>query len=149
MKISMNSLPLPEALALDLEAGRRPLSSSQKARLGAILQCVERPFPELYDLGAIEGANRLWCSEYVQFYLGNVSAAHSPGNIDPALALIIGQAEPDGPIALDYRVSPPRVVYLGTVGDESLWIELSANYECLISQISPPPPDSPPSTPRG
>jgi hypothetical protein len=133
----MINLPLPNALRADLDSGR-PLSAEQKARLGAQLKAVEKPFPDLYDLVGIQGANQLWTSEHVGLYLGQASAVHSPGNIDPQLAVIIGQAEPDGPIALDYRVSPPRVVYLGTVDNQSYWIELSPNYDALIAALSRP-----------
>lgn len=131
----MSDLPLPDALQADLNSAR-PLSVEQKARLGALLKAVDAPFPELYDFNGIKKANRLWTSEHVHFYLGLETSSCLPGNIDPQLAVIIGQAEPDGPIALDYRVSPPRVVYLGTIGHRSHWIELSPNYESLIAAIS-------------
>ncbi len=138
MNFAKNNLSLPEALRADLGSGRRPLSTEQKLRLGALLKAVETPLPNLYDLDGIRAADRLWTSEHVHFYLGRESATYSPGNIDPKLAVIIGQAEPDGPIALDYRVSPPRVVYLGTVDGRSHWIEISPNYESLVAAISPP-----------
>ncbi|MEQ1731573.1 MAG: hypothetical protein ABL982_24645, partial [Vicinamibacterales bacterium] len=134
MSIVISNLELPEALRADL-ASRRPLSAEQKARLGALLGAVE-PFPDLYDLAGMRAANQLWSSEQVGFYLGNASAVHSPGNVDPRLAVIIGQAEPDGPIALDYRVSPPRVIYLGGDGNQSYWIELSESYDALIAVLS-------------
>lgn len=131
----MSDLPFPDALQADLNSSRR-LSVEQKARLGALLKAVDVPFPDLYDRNGIKEANRLWASEYVHFYLGQTISSCSPGDIDPQLAVIIGQAEPDGPIALDYRASPPRVVYLGTIDNQSCWIELSPNYESLIAAIS-------------
>jgi hypothetical protein len=134
----MNALPLPDALRADLDSGRRPLSAEQKTRLGELLKAVETPFPDLYDFDGIRGANRLWTSTQVHFYLGQKSTTYGPGDIDPKLAVIIGQAEPDGPIALDYRVSPPRVVYLGTVNGQSLWIEISPDYETLVAAIARP-----------
>jgi len=138
----MTTLPLPNALIEDIQAGLRPLPSEVKQRLGAILQAIETPMPELYDLDAINGANRLWESQHVGLYLGTENEEHPPGSIDPRLACIIGHAEPDSPIALDYRVSPPRVLYLGSFGVESFWIELASSYEHLVAAISPSTPDS-------
>lgn len=63
---------------------------------------------------------------------------HMPGDIDPRLAVIIGDAEGDSPIALDYRVSPPRVVHLGGDGCHSYWMELAPDYESLMAAISAP-----------
>ena len=140
----MNALPLPNALLDDLQAGRRPLPPGAKRRLIALLKAVESPIPDLYALDAINGANRLWTSEHVALYLGKESEDHPPGSIDPRLACIIGQAEPDSPIALDDRISPPRVLYLGTVGVESFWIELAPSYEHLVAAIAPLTPDSAP-----
>lgn len=131
----LTDLPLPHSLELDLTSGR-PLSPERKQRLGLLLEGVAEPFPDLYDYAGICEAHELWTSEHVGLYLGQQSEMYSPGDIDPALAVIIGQAEPDGPIALDYRVSPPRVVYLGGDGARSYWIELGATYDALLAQLS-------------
>lgn len=131
----MFALPLPDALCTDLESGR-PIPAEQKARLGALFKGIEKPFPDLYNTRGIQRENQLWTSPYVHLYLGQKSEIYTPGNIDPHLALIIGQAEPDGPIALDYRVEPPRVVYLTNIGTESYWIELAKDYEHLIATIT-------------
>jgi hypothetical protein len=130
----MANLPLPDALRADLQSGRQ-LSREKKARLKMLLKATETPMPELYSLDGIRNENQLWTSEHVHFYLGKESATYSPGNVDPKLTVIIGQAEPDSPIVLDYRVSPPRVLYFG---DHGYWIELCPNYESLIAAIGPP-----------
>jgi len=135
--IAMNNLQLPDTLLADLSSGRRPLSAHEKIRLASLLKAVSDPWPELYGLRGIEMENRLWTSEYVQFYLGEENSDYKSGTIDPSLACIIGHAEPDGPIALDYRVAPPRVIYLGG-GIKSVWIELAPTYESLIAAISDP-----------
>jgi len=54
---------------------------------------------------------------------------------DPSRVLIIGEADEDSPIALDYRTAGPRVVYLGGVGPQSFWIELASSYEGLIGVL--------------
>lgn len=80
-------------------------------------------------------ANRLWQSDVVQFYLGMPSDIHPPGTIDPKNAVIIGEAEPDSPIALDYRTNPPRVVYFGDVDHQGHWLELAPTYEVLMTKL--------------
>jgi hypothetical protein len=81
----------------------------------------------MYDREGIVAANRLWSSAHVRHYLGRPSRTACPGDVDPNKTLIIGQAEPDSPIALDYRVAPPRVVYLGDFEHEIYWLELALN----------------------
>ena len=49
--------------------------------------------------------------------------------------MIIGEADEDSPIALDYRTDKPRVVYLGGDGPRSYWIELASGYEELIDTL--------------
>jgi hypothetical protein len=139
--MKLNNLEFPDALQIDLTRGVRPLAENQKRRLASILIGIETAIPELFDIEGIREANRLWSSAHVEHYLGHESENHRPGNIDPLRTLIIGQAEPDSPIALDYRVSPPCVVYFG---DEGYWLELCPNYEALVSKISGSAPDSPP-----
>jgi len=132
----MQPLHLPEKLLADLEAGRRPLSAGQRAKLSFLLNAVETPLPAIYDFRGIGLANRLWSSQHVSLYIGRQSSDYQPGDIDPKLTCIIGHAEPDSPIALDYRTSPPRVVYMGQINNESVWIQLAPDYETFIQAIS-------------
>lgn len=134
----MHTLPLPASLLKDIQFGRRPLPARERARLQEMLRDVEKPLPELYDLDGINEANRLWRSEYASLYLGMESALYSPGLIDPKLAVIIGHGEPDSPIALDYRVSPPRVLYFATVNHHDIWLELASDYESLSADLLAP-----------
>ena len=124
---------LPTALAERLASPQASLSSMERARVIELLKETETAIPEFYDLEGILLTNRLWESEHVKTYLGAESSIVIPGTIDPARTLIIGQAEPDSPIALDYRTAPPRIVYFG---DNGLWIEMFPNYDSLISAIS-------------
>jgi hypothetical protein len=131
----MNTLPLPKSLLDDLQRGR-PIGVKAKQRLAALLAFVESPWPDLYDVEGIKRESGLWTSEYGGDYLGSKSDQNPPGDIDPNRAIIIGRAEADSPIVLDYRVSPPRVVYFGIVGGKSLWLELAPSYEALLSKMS-------------
>jgi hypothetical protein len=60
----------------------------------------------------------------------------SLGLFDPARILIIGEADEDSPIALDYRTDNPRVVYLGRVRPQLVWIELESNYGGLFAKLT-------------
>jgi hypothetical protein len=109
------------------------LTPVEFARLRAMLVHAENPQPSLFGTEGIVGANRLWSSETARFYLGNASASYQPGDIDPGRALIIGESESDSPIALDYRISPPRVVYFGDVDHTSYWLEVARSYDDFVS----------------
>ena len=132
----IRDLELPRQLESDLQAGRTLLGRDATDLLRVLLVHVDGPDPRLYGLDGIIGANKLWDSEAVAFYLGTPSSENAPGEIDPQQALIIGQAEPDSPIALDYRTAPARVVYLGDVEHESYWMELAPSYEVLMEKLS-------------
>jgi hypothetical protein len=109
------------------------LTAKQKDRLASLLSATETALPQLFDLDGVVEANRFWNSPYSEDYLGVDSLTFPPGNIDPQRTVLIGQAEPDSPIALDFRSNPPRVVYFGDAG---YWIELFPDYDSLISVIA-------------
>lgn len=137
--MKVNGLELPVALERDLNEGRRPLSGHAIAALTALLTRLERPLPRLYALEGIQDTNRLWDSPNADFYVGAPSDLYRPGDVDRRRTLIIGHAEPDSPIALDYRSNPPRVIYLGDVDSKTYWLELAPSYEVFISMIGGTP----------
>jgi hypothetical protein len=67
-------------------------------------------------------------------YLGSPSVERPPGDIDPALSLLIGFLGPDQHFALDYRRlrSRPSVVYLTTYDG---WVEISSDVERLLDSL--------------
>ena len=76
--------------------------------------------PQLFSFEGMRRVNEIWNQpEIANEYLGADSVTHPPGDIDPAKTIIIGECEPDGPIALDYRPSNPRVIYLCDIGSET------------------------------
>jgi len=133
--MTINGFQLPILLESDLNEGRIGLSPAERDSLIELLQGFERPTPALFGQEGIRSANRLWTSEYVRSYLGNPSQVHAPGDIDPQKTLIIGQAEPDSPIALDYRIEPPRVVYFGDIDQETYWLEMAPTYDAFVSKF--------------
>lgn len=131
--MKINNCELPDSLKKYLTSNVLPLADEQKIKLTTLLIGTETAIPELFTMDAICEANLFWTSVHVEDYLGYESDKHQPGKIDPLKTIIIGQAEPDSPIALDYRTNPPCVVYFA---DEGCWVELCPSYEALISMIS-------------
>lgn len=136
MKPRPGSLPLPASLLADLESHRLPLRPELNRRLASMLDHVETLHPRLFNKQEMDAANCLWTSIHVESYLGKKNLDNPPGDIDPDQVCIIGEAEPDSPIALDFRTSPPRVVYLGDIDKKLCWIELADSYESLRSALS-------------
>jgi hypothetical protein len=126
---------LPTLLESHLESGGHKLSEQPLASLKALLTCIDSPRPSFWGYDAILSEHRLWSSPAARDYLGTEGIGFFPGQIDPQRILIIGEADEDSPIALDYRTDNPRVVYLGGVGPKSVWIELASSYEELINSL--------------
>jgi hypothetical protein len=133
--MKVRGLELPPQLESELRGGRPTLGPDRLAALKPLLTHVDGVQPKLYSLTYIEEVNHVWDTEGFEPYLGTPSTAYPPGDIDPNRALIIGEAEPDSPIALDYRTAPPRVIYLGDVGYVSYWLEIAASYDALVAQL--------------
>ena len=135
--MNINGFELPTMLEVNLHKASYKLSTNQTTLLGEMLEWISNPEPSLYNHRGILRENRLWASEYAQHYVGTPNPQYSPGNIDPKLTLIIGDAEPDSPIALDYRTAEPRVIYFCDIERVTYWVELSPSYEALMKAIGP------------
>ena len=101
-------------------------------RLKLLLTHIDSPRPRFWSHQQILSEHTLWGSPTAAVYLGRESTDFFPGRVDPTRILMIGEADEDSPIALDYRTDNPRVVYAGGVGPQLYWIELASNYEALI-----------------
>ena len=132
----INGLIIPSELEVDLRSGGRKLNASEVVNFKRLLDKSESPLPELFADEQIAKENKLWESESAKFYLGNRREGILPGDIDPKRVLIIGSAEPDSPLALDYRANEPRVVYFGDVEHESYWIEIASSYKAFIEKLA-------------
>ena len=133
--MNINGLELPAELEADLASGGREFSNEELSRFRELLNHVESPLPKLFDHESIVRENQFWNSEAAVHYLGVASDSVVPGDVDPERTLIIGQAEPDSPLALDYRTEVPRVIYFGDIDYESYWIEVSPDYKSLIQML--------------
>jgi hypothetical protein len=122
MKIA--DFTLPALLVSHLKSDGRKLSDNELMRLKALLTLIDSPAPRLWRHEQIVSQHKLWSTEAAASYLGTESKEFFPGRIDAERVLIIGEADEDSPIALDYRTDEPRVVYLGGVGPLLVWIEL-------------------------
>jgi len=135
LELKVGDLVVPTDLAADVRRGGRELSPDHAARLGQLLVhagCME---PEFFSLETIEREHGLWVSESAPFFLGAKHEAASPGSVDPARVLIIGDGGDESPIALDYRTNPPRVVYLGGIQHVSCWFEVAKSYTELVQLL--------------
>jgi hypothetical protein len=132
----IHEFPLPALLEEHLKSGGRKLSESELACLKALLTCIDSPRPRLWGYEQIVSQHKLWSSPAAAGYLGTEGTEFFPGRIDPKRILIIGEADEDSPIALDYRTDNPRVLYLGGVGPQLVWIELASSYEGLLDKLA-------------
>ncbi len=134
--MTIGEFTLPALLESHLKSGGRKLSESEQSRLKALLTCIDSPRPRMLTYEEIVSQHDFWGFPAHTYYLGTEGIGFSPGRIDPKRTLIIGEADEDSPIALDYRTDCPRVVYLGGVGPQSVWIELASSYEGLFDKLA-------------
>jgi hypothetical protein len=127
---------LPTLLEEHLKSGGRKLSESELGRLKALMTCIDSPRPRLWAYEQIVSQHKLWNSPAAAGYLGTEGTEFFPGRIDPKRILIIGEADEDSPIALDYRTDNPRVLYLGGIGPQPVWIELASTYAGLFDKLT-------------
>lgn len=134
--MTIHGFALPTLLESHLKTGGYKLSESEMARLKALLTGIGSPQPRLWSEEQIVSEHQLWSSDAAEAYSGTEGTEYFPGRIDPKRILIIGEADQhDSPLALDYRVDEPRVVYLGDAGRYGVWIELASSYERLIDSL--------------
>jgi hypothetical protein len=133
--MTIHEFVLPTLLESHLRSGGRKLSEGEVVRLKALLTCIDSPRPRLWGSEQIVSQHKLWDSPTASYYLGTDIKEFSPGQIDPKRILVIGEADEDSPIALDYRTDEPRVVYLGGIGPHGVWIELAPSYERFLDKL--------------
>ncbi|REJ69113.1 MAG: hypothetical protein DWQ31_05750 [Planctomycetota bacterium] len=144
--MKVNGLELPDALVETLQDGSWTWEGAKAYRhwkvpahialFGSVFPRVPNPDPELYSFESMVRESRFWQDpEDHKYYLGCPSDAYPPGDVDPKKAVIIGDTAPDGPIVLDYRVDPPRVIYLCDVGHVLFWVTAAQDVEALIEAL--------------
>lgn len=133
--MKIHDFTAPALLESHLGLGGLKLSEVQLRRLRSMLTQIDSPRPRLWGHEQIVSQHSLWGSSAAAAYLGSESADFFPGRIDPQRILIIGEADEDSPIALDYRTREPRVLYLGGIGPQLIWIELASSYGEFIDKL--------------
>ncbi len=98
---------------------------------------IKTPFPEFFDYGCMVRENALWTGprDVLDFYIGEPNKDYPPGNVEPKKTVIIGSAEPDSPIALDYRSPIPKVIYFGDVEYKTIWVEAFSDLDEMITAL--------------
>ena len=97
-------------------------------------------WPALHTVGEMVRTNVWWLEvvptkPYADAYFGEAGCGYEPGDIDPALSLIIGDTEPDVMIALDYRVSQDRPRVLVMDSEASRWLRAFEDIEALMKAM--------------
>jgi hypothetical protein len=144
--MNVNGLELPDALQRTLRSGawmRRGRGFSGRWRnphhlalFKKLFPRIPHPIPELFDYDEMVQVNTMWQGPHdMKFYRGEPSTDYPPGDVDPQRLVIIGESEPDSPIALDYRTIAPRIVYFCDVGNKTLWIEAAPDIETFMSAL--------------
>ncbi len=145
--MKVNGLELPRTLQVALLNGvwmsrgkdysGRWRDKHHLALFKALCPRIENPLPQFLNYDGMLRENTLWCSSHnvMKFFIGASSIGYPPGNVDPQLTVIIGESEPDSPIALDYRTSVPRIVYFCDIQYETLWVEAAKDIETFMSAL--------------
>lgn len=129
-RVTANGHEVPHDLVAAITAGW--VDRISKAEVGAALgfNCSHL---RLYSLDYITG--RLiadWRSAPSE-YLGAASDDRPPGDIDRERSVVVGEIEPESPVAVDFRTTPPSVVALIWPG----WIRLAATTKEFLELLDP------------
>lgn len=66
-------------------------------------------------------------------YRGSTDAQVPPGDIEPAMSVVIGEVESDSPLAVDFRTSPPSVVAYPW----PKWVTVASDISELLDKLDP------------
>jgi hypothetical protein len=133
--MTIHDFAIPALLESHLKSGGYKLAENEMSHLKALMTCIDSPRPRFWRFDQIVSQHQLWDSDAAGAYLGTENTEYVPGRIDPKRILIIGEADEDSPLALDFRTDNPRVIYLGAIGPQAFWIELAPSYERLIDSL--------------
>jgi hypothetical protein len=144
MKINNNQLPLKLQESISSGGWTRPgdgysgrwRNQAKIKEFEKLFPRIEGPIPQFFNFEAMQRINEMWLNPTIaDFYLGTFSQIYIPGKIDPMKTVIIGESEPDSPIALDFRTTVPRVIYFCDIDNESYWIEAFESVDILIDKL--------------
>ncbi|MBF6136256.1 hypothetical protein IU501_25045 [Nocardia otitidiscaviarum] len=130
----INGLPLPKTLVGAIAEGRW---KAPDTRLLKQVFGEEPQQPNFYSLEYMRTENRHWIDVAAQAptLCGHPDESTPPGDIDPALSVLIGDLGYDQPFALDFRTSrvEPRVIYASL--QSGRWITVAPQIEHLLRQL--------------
>lgn len=142
--MKINGLVLPDALQVSLKNGMWTSRGKdysgrwhEKHHIALFKKHFPRiinPLPDFFSYDTMERENAIWKDpdRIYDCYIGQKSVDFPPGDVEPRYTVIIGESEPDSPIALDYRSTPPKVIYFYDVGDITVWGEAFKDIDELI-----------------
>ena len=132
---SIGSLNLPETLCLALDSGEWPALAHSPA-LQQVFRGESGRHASFYTVAAIRQENEGWATEKRRAYLGFRGPGACPGDIDPARSVLVADLGPDVLVALDYRASPPAVIFLPSRSEQ--WFMAARSVEALIAALVRP-----------
>ena len=129
----INNLKLPSKLLSDSVNGGYKIDDNKQKKLEKLFKNLENISPHFFSYDQIKKESESWVDKNLNEYLGSKHEQVQPGHIDLRKCLIIGMAEEDSPLGLDYRTTVPSVIYFGDLGHECYWFKIADSYPDLIS----------------
>jgi hypothetical protein len=121
----INGLALPAALQKALDDGTWDAAGKHWE---AVFPADELAHPTLYSLELMRNVNEAWRKETRPEYLGAEDRGVTPGRLDPAQSVLIGELQGDTMIALDYRNEGrgPTVAFLNIY---ARWVKVADGFD--------------------
>jgi hypothetical protein len=121
----LNGMHLPSRLMAALGDGTWAATGKHWK---AVFPADEIVLPKLYSRRLMQLCNGTWSTETHPAFVGVADGRATPGYLDPARSLLIGELQGDAMIALDYRGDDdaPSVAYLNLEGRWS-WLTMASD----------------------
>lgn len=134
----INGLKLPDSLVNAVQNGnwKEPSDQSFWFNLVKKEQVVQ---PKLYTLRAHDEPYEMWAANAGDDFLGVRGRGADPGDIDPTMAVMIGEFGPERFIVLDYRVSmknPTVCAFLPEEEMETCWVKICENIDQFMQKLN-------------
>jgi hypothetical protein len=120
----INGLRLPSLMMASIDDGTWDVKGKD---WHAVFPAAEVQYPMFYSLDLMRRANATWLHETRSMFLGIENGIATPGILEPALSVLIGEIDSDSMIALDYRNvdQGPSVAFLNMDGQ---WVVVAENF---------------------
>ena|SRR3569623_391907 len=137
----INGHVLPRELVEDLKQGRMELAPAERLALRRMARgqtgADDAAWVGLFGVDRIENENRYFLHPDGQRdYGGQWSLLHRPGRAHVKRLVAFGSVGSDNPLALDYRTTPPRVIYLSELKARGCWLTMAGSYAAFRKRLT-------------